>query len=341
MHFAHLREAGPERIEFLVGLAAEIKRAPRHDRPLEGLAVALCFADPSLRTRASLDVAASALGAHPVSLQLGAETWKIESRRGVVMDAEAAEHVREAVPVLSRYFQALALRCFGGGRSWAEDREEPLLAAFRALSRVPVVNMESATGHPLQGLADLLTIRERMDPRGKRFLLTWVPHVRALPPAVAHTAVEIASLAGMSVTIARPPGFDLDPELLERARTWCRARGAGFEVTDDVERAYEGAHVVYAKSWGSLERYGQPPPQDPGFRARWIVDEAKMRRTEGAIFMHCLPVRRNLEVTDGVLDSPASAVVDQAENRLHTAKAVLLHLLGASGAIESSLRSGA
>lgn len=341
MHFTHLSETGCERIESLLGLAADIKRSPRHDRPLEGLAVALCFANPSLRTRASLEVAASALGAHPVSLQLGAETWKIESRDGVVMDAEAAEHVREAVPVLSRYFDALALRSFGGGRSWSEDREEPLLAAFRALSRVPVVNMESTTAHPLQGLADLLTIRERMRPEGKGFLLTWVPHVRALPPAVAHTAVEIAALAGMNVTIVRPPGFDLDPELLERARAWCRARGASFEVTGEVERAYEGAHVVYAKSWGSLERYGEPPPQDPVFRARWIVDEAKMSRTEGAIFMHCLPVRRNLKVTDGVLDSPASVVVDQAENRLHTAKAVLLHLLGASGAVDPSTRDGA
>lgn len=339
MHFAHLRQAGPERIEFLVGLAAEIKRAPRHGRPLEGLAVALCFANPSLRTRASLEVAASALGAHPVSFQLGAETWKIESRDGAVMDAGAAEHVREAVPVLCRYFQALALRSFGGGRSWAEDRREPLLAAFLALSRVPVVNMESPTGHPLQGLADLLTIRERMNPRGKRFLLAWAPHVRALPPAVAHTAAEIAALAGMSVTIARPPGFDLDPEPLQRARAWCEAHGVRFQVTEDVERAYQGAHVVYAKSWGSLERYGEPPPQDPGFRARWIVDEAKMGRTEGAIFMHCLPVRRNLEVTDGVLDSPVSVVADQAENRLHTAKAVLLDLLDARA--EASRRNGA
>jgi N-acetylornithine carbamoyltransferase len=242
------------------------------------------------------------------------------------MDAEAAEHVREAVPVLSRYADALALRAFGAGVSWAEDRQEPLLSAFRRLSSVPVVNLESPTAHPLQGLADLLTIRERMDPKGKNFLLAWVPHVRCLPPAVAHTAAEIASLAGMNVRILRPRGFDLDPEVLERVRAACAERRARFEITDDAENAYAGVHVVYAKSWGSLERYGEPPPREASFRARWIVDEEKMGRTDGAIFMHCLPLRRNLEVTDAVVDSPASVVLDQAGNRLPTAEAVLLSL---------------
>jgi N-acetylornithine carbamoyltransferase len=187
--------------------------------------------------------------------------------------------------------------------------------------------MESATGHPCQALADLMTIRERMNPKGKNFLLTWAPHIKSLPMAVPNSAAEIAAMAGMNVTIARPPGFDLDNDVMRRVESHCKANGAKLTVTDDVRRAYKGAHVVYPKSWGSILNYGQAPSADSAFRADWITNADKLKLTDNAVLLHCLPVRRNLEVADDVLDGPWSVVIDEAENRLHTAKAVLLKLL--------------
>jgi N-acetylornithine carbamoyltransferase len=251
----------------------------------------------------------------------------MESVEGAVMDGAAAEHLKEAVPVLGRFCAALGLRSFPAGVSWSEDKKENALAAFRKYSTVPVINMESASGHPCQALADLMTIKERMKAKGKNFLLTWAPHVKALPMAVPNSAAEIAAMAGMNVTIARPEGYDLDPEVMARVQANCAAHGTKLRITDDVPAAYAGQHVVYAKSWGSIANYGKPPSSDPAFRAKWTVTAAKMKKTDDAIFMHCLPVRRNVVVADEVLDGPWSVVIDEAENRLHTAKAVLLHLL--------------
>ncbi|MBI3552573.1 MAG: N-acetylornithine carbamoyltransferase [Elusimicrobia bacterium] len=326
-HFTHLKEHSNEELMGLVDEALELKASPRQDRPLSGKSLAFCFMNPSLRTQVSMEVAASSLGGHAMTLALGTDTWKMEFEDGAVMDGQAAEHLKEAVPVLSRYCQVLALRSFPAGESWAKDKLEPVLSAFRKYATVPVINLESATGHPCQALADLMTIRERMNPRGKNFLLTWAPHIKGLPMAVPNSAAEIAAAAGMNVTIARPEGFDLDPEIMKGVRARCEENGSSLRVTDQVPKAYDGAHVVYAKSWGSIKDYGKPLPSDPAFRAEWMVTPDKMKRTDEAVFMHCLPVRRNLVVQDGVLDGPWSVVVDQAENRLHTAKAVLLKLL--------------
>ncbi len=294
--------------------------------------------NPSLRTQVSFSVATSALGGHPITLTSGAGgTWGMESVEGVVMDGGAAEHLKEAVPVLGRFCAALGLRSFPAGKSWAEDKREPHLAAFRKYSTVPVINLESASGHPCQALADLMTIRERMNPRKKNFLLTWAPHVKALPMAVPNSSVEMASMAGMNVTIARPEGYDLDPEVMARVRANCAAHGTKLTVTDDVPKAFDGQHVVYGKSWGSIGNYGKPPSADSSFRKKWIITAEKMKRTQDAIFMHCLPVRRNLVVADEVLDGPWSVVIDEAENRLHAAKAVLTYLLASdrTGKLES------
>lgn len=325
--FTHLHRHAPEELQALIDLARRLKKSPRLDKPLDGKSLAFCFMNPSLRTQVSFETATASLGGHPVTVGLGTDTWKMESAEGVVMDGPAAEHLKEAVPVLSRFCSVLGLRSFPAGASWEEDKKEPHLSAFLKYATVPVVNLESATGHPCQALADLMTIRERMDPKGKNFLLTWAPQVKAVPMAVPNSAAEIAALAGMSVTIARPEGWDLDPEMMARVRAHCERNGAELKVTDRAAEGYDGAHVVYAKSWGAISRYGQPPPQDPAFRSRWIVDPAKMARTADAVFMHCLPVRRNVIVADAVIDSKASIVVDQAENRLHTAKAILLWLL--------------
>jgi N-acetylornithine carbamoyltransferase len=326
-HFTHLADFTNDELLTLVAQARELKAAPRQGAPLYGKSLAFCFMNPSLRTQVSMEVAATQLGGHAITLALGSGTWEMEFAEGAVMDGKAAEHLKEAVPVLSRYCQALALRSFPAGRSWAEDKKEPYLAAFKKYATVPVINLESATGHPCQALADLMTIGERMEPRGKNFLLTWAPHVKPLPMAVPNSAAEIAAAAGMNVTIARPEGFDLDPEVLDRIKSRCQEKGSKLAVTDDVPAAYEGAHVVYAKSWGGIKNYGKGLPSDPAFRAKWMVTTDKMKKTAGALFMHCLPVRRNLVVADAVLDGSWSVVIDQAENRLHTAKAVLLMLL--------------
>ena len=338
-HFTHLKDFTPRELDGLVELARELKKKNPASAPLGGKSLAFCFMNPSLRTQVSFAVATHQLGGHPVTLSLGAGgTWGMESVEGVVMDGGAAEHLKEAVPVLGRFCAALGLRSFPAGSSWEEDKKESALTAFRKYSTVPVINMESASGHPCQALADLMTVKERFNPKNKNFLLTWAPHVKALPMAVPNSAAEIMSMAGMNVTIARPQGFDLDPEVMARVKANCSANGTTLRVTDDVPAAYAGQHVVYAKSWGSISNYGKAPPAEPVFRAKWMVTAAKMKKTDRAIFMHCLPVRRNVVVEDAVLDGPSSVVIDEAENRLHTAKAVLLHLLAANKKTAASRR---
>lgn len=326
-HFTHLADFSNEELRELVATARELKARPRTDAPLSGKSLAFCFMNPSLRTQVSMEVAAASLGAHPITLNLGSGVWQMEFADNVVMDGKAAEHLKEAVPVLSRFCQAIALRSFPEGKSWAEDKKEPYLAAFKKYATVPVINLESATGHPCQALADLMTIEEKLKPKGRNFLLTWAPHIKPLPMAVPNSAAEMSAAFGMNVTIARPEGFDLDPDVMARIKQRCAQNGTTLTVTDDVPAAYEGANVVYAKSWGGVNDYGQQLSTDPAFRAKWMVTPDKMKKTDSAVFMHCLPVRRNLVVADAVLDAPSSVVVDQAENRLHTAKAVLLHAL--------------
>lgn len=327
-HFTHLKDFTIDELNAIIDSAIALKKSAPAGMPLAGKSLAFCFMNPSLRTQVSFSVATASLGGHPVTLSLGSGgTWGMESVEGVVMDGSAAEHLKEAVPVLGRMCQGLGLRSFPAGKSWAEDKAEPALAAFLKYSTVPVINMESASGHPCQALADLMTIKERMKPKGKNFLLSWAPHVKALPMAVPNSSVEMASMAGMNVTIARPEGYDLDPEVMARVKKNCAANGSTLLVTDKVPQAFDGQNVVYGKSWGSLAEYGKPPSSDPAFRKKWTISAAKMKRTDNALFMHCLPVRRNLVVDDAVLDGPWSVVIDEAENRLHTAKAVLLHLL--------------
>jgi N-acetylornithine carbamoyltransferase len=339
-HFTHLSDFSPKEIGEFVDLAIALKTSAPKSAPLAGKSLAFCFMNPSLRTQVSFSVATHQLGGHPVTLSLGGSgTWGMESVEGVVMDGSAAEHLKEAVPVLGRFCAGLGLRSFPAGVSWEEDKRELPLAAFRKYSTVPVVNMESASGHPCQALADLMTIRERMDPKKKNFLLSWAPHVKALPMAVPNSAVEIAAMAGMNVTIARPQGYDLDPEVMARVKANCSANGTKLRVTDDVPGAFDGQHVVYGKSWGSIDNYGKPPSADPSFRKKWIITAEKMKRTRDAIFMHCLPVRRNLVVADEVLDGPWSVVIDEAENRLHTAKAVLMKLHAGTHAVPKTLAS--
>ena len=321
-------------LDALLDAAARFKRGADRAKPLAGRSVALVFFNPSLRTRASMQVGIYELGGQAVVLEPGGTSWTLEHRAGVVMDADKTEHVREFVRVLGRYCAAIGVRTFAALQDWQEERTDPVLAAFARHSAVPIINLESAMHHPCQALADMLTIREKLGSERKRVLLTWAWHPKPLPMAVPNSFALAAAQVGHDLTIAHPPGYELDEELIREINSRTFDAGATVRVTDDVDEAFDGAQVVYAKSWGSRQFYGAPADdieQRAQYRADWIVDEAKMARTDGAIFMHCLPVRRNVIVTDAVIDSPRSVVIDEAENRLHVQKAVLARLSGGEG----------
>jgi len=308
-----------EEIEGLLEAALRFKSGDDRSKPLAGKSVALVFFNPSLRTRASMQVGIYELGGNAVVLEPGGTSWTLEHRAGAVMDSDKTEHVAEFVRVLERYCTTIGVRTFAALKDWQEERTDPILNAFARYASVPIINLESAMHHPCQSLADMLTIREKLGAGRKRVVLTWAWHPKALPMAVPNSFALAAAQVGHDLVIAHPPGYDLDEELIE-------SLGETVETTNDIDAAFEGAEVIYAKSWGSKQFYGNTD-QDIATRAlyrnKWIVDEEKMSRTNNAIFMHCLPVRRNVIVTDGVIDSPASVVIDEAENRLHVQKAIL------------------
>jgi N-acetylornithine carbamoyltransferase len=319
-----------DELERLLEAAARFKRGEDKSQPLAGKSVALVFFNPSLRTRASMQVGIYELGGNAVVLEPGGTSWTLEHRDGVVMDGDKTEHVAEFVRVLGRYCSAIGVRTFAALRDWKEERRDPVLAAFARHSDAPIINLESAMHHPCQALADMLTIREKLGAGRKRVTLTWAWHPKPLPMAVPNSFALAAAQLGHDLTIAHPPGYELDDELVGQLNEQAFDAGATVNVTNDMEAAFDGAEVVYAKSWGSKMFYGSPEDDvetRAEYRDRWIVDEAKMRRTRGGIFMHCLPVRRNVIVTDGVIDSAASVVIDEAENRLHAQKAVMAKLV--------------
>jgi N-acetylornithine carbamoyltransferase len=332
----------PTDLAELVQIARQLKvgRCRERARALHEKILIMVFFNPSLRTRTSFEAAMLRFGGHAITLSVGGDTWNLEHRDGVVMDGDAAEHVREAAPVLSRYGDALAVRTFAGLRDARQDADDAVIRGFARHATVPLVNMESAVEHPCQGLADWMTLEEKLagaggaspsgtvsSLAGKRFVLTWAPHVKPLPMAVPHSALLAAAAAGMHVTVAHPPGYDLNPAIVDRARAWCRERDAEFRVTHEQREACRAADAVYVKSWGSGALYGQPALQRESFREHtgWCVDLPHLGRH--AILMHCLPVRRNVVIADAALDDPRCAVVDQAENRLWTQAAILCRLM--------------
>jgi N-acetylornithine carbamoyltransferase len=312
-------------LDQLIDSALRFKAGDDQSKPLSGKSVALVFFNPSLRTRASMQVGIYELGGNAVMLEPGGTSWTLEHREGVVMDGDKTEHVAEFVRVLERYCVAIGVRTFAALKDWSEERTDPVLSAFAKYSSVPVINLESAMHHPCQAAADMMTIREKLGGGRKRVVLTWAWHPKPLPMAVPNSFALAAAQMGHDLVIAHPRGYELDEELIESIR----GRGS-VEITNDIDAAVEGAEVIYAKSWGGKQFYGNTDGDLAAraqFREQWIVDEDKMSRTNKAIFMHCLPVRRNVIVTDGVIDSPASVVIDEAENRLHVQKAVLAKIL--------------
>jgi N-acetylornithine carbamoyltransferase len=317
-------------LEALIERGLGFKRDRGQSNLLAGKSVALVFFNPSLRTRASMQVGISELGGTPVVLEPGGTSWTLEHRDRAVMDGDKTEHVSEFVRVLGRYCVAIGVRTFAVMQDWKEERTDPVLSAFAKYAEVPVINLESAMHHPCQAMADMMTIREKLGPARKRVVLSWAWHPKPLPMAVPNSFALAASQMGHDVVIAHPRGFELDDDLMAKLRAKSAAGGGSIAVVNNVEAAYDGAEVIYAKSWGTKQFYGKPEreiEERAQFRRQWIVDESKMARTNKAIFMHCLPVRRNVIVTDDVIDSPASVVVDEAENRLHIQKAILTKVM--------------
>ena len=329
-----IEELPPGTFEATLELAARVKRGEVRGG-LEGKILALVFLDPSLRTRASFEAAMALHGGHAIVIEPGRGSWPLEFENGVVMDADRTEHLIEAARVLGRYADALGVRSFARGSRWSEVRADAVVRGFARHCEKPVINLESARRHPCQELADAMTLVEKLgDPKGKTFVLSWTWHPKALPTAVPASAALAAARLGMNVVIARPAGFDLDPEDAALIATTAGAAGGSLALSDDQDAACAGADAIYAKAWGGLDRFEDEAGEAARRRAHrdWQVRARHVAasRNGAGIVMHCLPVRRNVEIEDAVLDGPASVVVDEAENRLHVQRALLLRLFGAA-----------
>ena len=293
--------------------AAEVKKNPyAWDTLGKNKTIVLIFFNSSLRTRLSTQKAAMNLGMNVIVLDVNNDGWKLETEFGVVMDGDKPEHLREAVPVIGRYCDIIAVRSFASFEDRDADYEERILSQFIDHAGVPVISMESATRHPLQAFADLFTIEEHKSKDKPKVVLTWAPHPRALPQAVPNSFVEWMKEADVELVVTHPKGYELAPEFSD-----------GVTVEYDQKKAFEGADFIYAKNWASYNDYGKILSKDKS----WTVDEEKMALTDNAKFMHCLPVRRNMIVTDGVIDSENSIVVEEAANRVVSAQVVIKRML--------------
>ncbi|HRP86683.1 MAG TPA: N-acetylornithine carbamoyltransferase [Gammaproteobacteria bacterium] len=332
--FIDLAEHAPEEVAELLELAERLDRHPE-PQALTGKVLGMLFFNPSLRTVASFQAAMGRLGGSSFVITPGAGTWKLETRNGIVMDGDAAEHVREAVPVLASYADVLGIRAFAGGIDLEADLEERKFMEMASVCPAPLVNLESEVNHPCQALADWKTMNDLGVPaNGGRFVLSWANHPNALPLAVPSAVVHMAAMRGMDVTVLRPEGYALPAPIMQRARAAAAAYGGSLRETDDRAEALQGANVIYAKSWASTAHYGRPA-EDRALRRElehWMVRESWFADAAAeAIFMHCLPVRRNVVVADEVLDGPRSRVLPQARNRMTVQMAILHRMLKGAG----------
>jgi N-acetylornithine carbamoyltransferase len=329
-NFLKTSDVSTDELNKLLSSAAEFKSGALKAQPLAGKSVALVFFNPSLRTRASMQVGIYELGGNAVILEPGGTSWTLEHREDVVMDGDKTEHLKEFVGVLERYVSAIGVRAFAELKDWDLERTDAILGGFAKYASVPLINLESAMHHPCQALADMMTIREKLGKKRTKVLLTWAWHPKPLPMAVPNSFALAAAQFGHDLRIAYPTGYELDGELLAEIEIAATASGGSVEFTNNVNEAFDDVEVVYAKSWASKQFYGSLETEI-AFRAdmrnSWIVDAEKITKTNNAIFMHCLPVRRNVIVTDEVIDSPRSVVIDEAENRLHVQKAILAELV--------------
>jgi N-succinyl-L-ornithine transcarbamylase len=299
----------------LASLALDYKASPYRDQHLgKNKILGLVFLNPSMRTRISTQVAAHHLGMETIVLNIDKEGWPLEFEDGAVMNGNTTEHVRDAAPVMGQYFDILGIRTFPGLVNREQDYQEHYLRQFVKYAGVPVVSLESATVHPLQSLADVITIRENFTTKKKpRVVLTWAPHVKALPQAVPNSFAEwMNAWSEIDFVMTHPPGYELAPPFAGQGR-----------IEYDQDKALEGADFVYVKNWSSYSSYGKILSTEPS----WMITEKKLQSTDSAKVMHCLPVRRNVVIADEVLDGPRSIVTQQAGNRVWAAQAVLRELL--------------
>ena len=297
--------------------AAEIKRNRFAFTELgRNKTLLMLFFNSSLRTRLSTQKAAMNLGMNVMVLDVNQGAWKLETERGVIMDGDKAEHLLEAIPVMGSYCDIIGVRSFAGLKDRDEDYEERVIEQFIRYSGRPVFSMEAATRHPLQSFADLITIEEFKTKERPKVVMTWAPHPSALPQAVPNSFAEWMNATDYDFVITHPEGYELDPKFVGRAK-----------VEYDQKKALEGADFVYAKNWSAYmaPNYGKVLSTD----RNWTVDAEKMALTDNAFFMHCLPVRRNMIVTDDVIESPRSIVIPEAANREISAQTVLKRMLEA------------
>ncbi|MCC5936545.1 MAG: N-acetylornithine carbamoyltransferase [Lunatimonas sp.] len=298
----------------LIEQALKFKENPRINQAMgQGKRLGLIFLNPSLRTRVSTQIAASNLGIESIVLNMDKESWALEMQDGALMNKNTVEHIKDAAAVLGSYFDMLAIRAFPSLTNKGEDSDDFTLKQFIKYAKLPVVSLESAIRHPLQSLADMVTIQEHLPKKPKpKVVLTWAPHIKAIPHAVANSFAEWSLGCGHDLTIAHPEGYELDERF---------TRGA--HITHDQDEALADADFVYVKNWSAFHEYGKIIHVDQP----WLLTEEKLKNSPHAKVMHCLPVRRNLELSDEILDSPRSLVQEQATNRIYAAQAVLNRII--------------
>jgi N-acetylornithine carbamoyltransferase len=330
--FNDLADFTDEELRSLLELAGRLDEQPEPDA-LKGKVLSLLFLSPSLRTLASFQAAMVRLGGGSFVISPDMSIHGLETRPGIVMDGTAAEHIREAVPVIASYGDAIGIRAFAERRNLEYDLAETEFNGLIGLIDTPYINIESAMGHPCQNLADWKTLDDfGIAANGGSFVLSWAYHPKALPLAVPASTLYTAARRGMDVTVLRPAGFELPEPVMEKARLAAAAAGGSVRETDDRVEAMEGARVIYAKSWSSTRYYGDRLA-DQKLRNEldaWCVDEPWFANAaDDCRFMHCLPVRRGIVVSDRVLDGPRSIVIHEARNRMLAQMAVLHQMLGA------------
>lgn len=300
-------------VNALVKQALALKQDPfAHQQLGKNKTLALVFLNPSLRTRMSTQKAAINLGMNVMVLNIDKEGWALELRDGVIMDGTTVEHIREAAGVMGQYADIIGVRSFPGLRNREEDYSEMIFNKFVEFCKVPVVSLESATRHPLQSLADLVTIEELKTSARPKVVLTWAPHIKPLPQAVPNSFSEWMCKADVDFTIVQPKGYELCADFTE-----------GAKISYNQDEALAGADFIYVKNWSAYEPYGNIL----GKNEEWMLTNKKLELTNNAKVMHCLPVRRNLELSDEILDGPNSVVVHEAGNRVWAAQAVLKQML--------------
>ena len=310
-HYTNINEL--DSLKKIVEEAIELKKNELQFKNLgEGKTICLLFFNNSLRTRLSTQKAAQNLGLNAIVMNFGSEGWQLEFDDGVVMNKNKSEHVKEAAQVIAQYCDIVAIRAFASLTDKEKDKAEIVIENFKKYSGIPVLNMESATGHPLQALADAITMEENKVSHKPKVVLSWAPHPKALPHAVANSFVEMMQLQDSDFVITHPEGYELDSEITKNSR-----------IEYNQNKAFENADFVYVKNWSSFKEYGEVMKSD----SDWMITADKMKLTNNGKFMHCLPVRRNVIVADEVIDSENSIVIQQANNRTYSAQIVLKKIL--------------